>query len=147
MVVTRHKGFFSLTIILLALLIAAAGASALFMRYQTHRIADLTAENEVAKTVVLQAAQAIAQDDAIIEQLRQMNKECIDQRTAALEGARIAAEAIERKQREAYRAALARASEIKDDNVNQVCSTPVPARTVELLVAAATSANKGSDGN
>lgn len=141
---SKQKGY--LTIILMGVLLACIAGAGLYMRIQSGRIADLTAKLAVAEQVV-QFAQVINQTAANeIDSLKVINQRCAHQRMAAETRARKASEAIESSKEASEKVLREEAREVRNENSESVCSSPVPARTTELLVAAAIRANQGGDG-
>lgn len=141
---SRKQTGFVATIYLLGALLLAATGSGWYMTHQNNKIRDLTAKVTLAEQFILQAQVINAGAVAEIENLRIVNDRCANQRLAAETAARRASEAIESAKEKADARTREEAREIRNETSDNVCSMAVPARTTELLVAAAVRANEGS---
>ena len=122
-------------------------ASGLWINHQSNKIDKL---NKKITTLELAAdiyVDTIVQDQLEFDRLVELNAECANKRATAA----MRADLAERNLAEALNRAFIRSQErvnaIRNENRITVCSAPVPARTVELLVEAAHSANRSKDSN
>ena len=128
-----------------ALLLSWAG-----MFFMGKRISSLHEDIGAYEATVNNLVVANLDNQEALGQLEELLRACLAQRDNAENKANEARQEIARKQKEAYRASDERRDQIEQDieNSDVVCTPPtLPTRSAELLIDAARSANRGSDGS
>ena len=144
----RHQRFsvggFAILYLVAALAAVSVSGAGLYA-WQSHRIGKLTAELALEQRANEGLREVAVFNQGVLDSTIKEVKACADLRQSAEDRAHEASVALEEAQRVAFKRAQKRINEIKNDNAAAVCSVPVPARTVELLIAAAYNANTGED--
>lgn len=141
----RQRGV--ITLYFIGALVVALGVAIVIGKFQSNKIEKLHKQVAAYEVVTDAYVQALEQQQIAINDVIKINEECVSLR----EQAEIRAIEAERRLQAALNRSFIRSqervNEINKDNRVAVCSSPVPARTVELLVEAATSANRGQGSN